>query len=120
MEATVTGDNMADQDACIAIGEDLARAFPGYPWMVGVDHGSVCIDLALDKPLGMERYGYRLNLSTVFGPGGQKRVMQAGGELLERFGLRRTFAHDDTREIARENGLDIGGARNKSRDEKWI
>jgi hypothetical protein len=112
---------MADEDVCIAIGEDLAKHYPGYPWMVGVDHGagSVCIDLGVEKPIGMERYGYRLNLSTVMGPGGQKRVMQAGGELLERFGLRRGEAPDDAKELARANGLDVAGARNKSRDERW-
>lgn len=117
---TGSGENaMADQDVCIAVGEDLTKHYPGYPWMVGCQAGSVCIDLAVDKPLGMDRYGYRLNVSTVLGPGGQKRVMQAGGELLERFGLRRGEAPDDAAEQARENGLDVSGARNKSRDERW-
>jgi hypothetical protein len=112
-------DAMAEEDLCLAIGEDLAKHYPGYPWMVGVDHGSVCIDLGVEKPIDMQRYGYRLNVATVIGPGGQKRVMEAGGELLERFGLRRGRAPDDAADLARENGLDVSGARNKSRDEKW-
>ena len=120
MEALVSGDNMADEDLCIAIGEDLTATYPGYPWMVGVNAGSVHIDLAVEKPLGLERYGYRLNVSTVQGPGGQKRVREAGGELLERFDLPRGRAPEDLQLRAIENGLDISNARNKSRDEKWI
>ena len=118
MDAIITGSGdtrMADQDVCIAVGEDLSRAYPGYFWMVGVEHGSVQIDLQIEKPIGLERYGYRLNLSTVLGPGGQKRVMRAGGELLERFGLRRGVAHEDTAEIAKEHGLIIDNNHNKSK-----
>ena len=118
MEAYVQGEGenaMADCDLCQAIGEDLMQTYPGYPWAVGVQAGSVCIDLAVDKPHGLERYAYRLNVSTVLGPGGQKRVREAGGELLERFGLRRGVAHPDFEWIAAEHGLDISGARNKSR-----
>lgn len=110
---------MEDHDLCIAIGEDLTRVYPGYPWMVGVDHqkgsGSVTIDLGVPKPPHLRNYGYRLNITSVFGPGGQKRVHEAGGELLERFGLRRGAAHADTDEIARENGLDISHHHNKSK-----
>ena|ERR1700691_4382951 len=118
MDAILTGSGdtrMADQDICQAVGEDLTQTYPLYLWFVGVEHGSVVIDLQVPKPIGLERYGYRLNISTVLGPGGQKRVRQAGGELLERFGLRRGTAHSDTDEIAAAHGLDISGARDKSR-----
>ena len=118
MDAMLTGsgpDMMADQDLCVAIGQDLTRSYPGYFWMVGVQAGSVQIDLQIEKPIGLERYGYRLNVSTVLGAGGQKAVMRAGGELLERFGLRRGVAHEDTAEIAKEHGLIIDGHHNKSR-----
>jgi hypothetical protein len=118
IEAALTGSGetaMEDCDLCQAVGEDLMQTFPNYPWFVGVEHGSVIIDLCIDKPLGLSRYAYRLNISTVIGPGGQKRVRQAGGELLERFGLRRGPAHPDTDLIAAEHGLDISGARNKSK-----
>jgi hypothetical protein len=120
MDAILTGsgDNqMADQDVCIAVGEDLTKHYPGYLWMVGCDHeaGTIQIDLQCDKPIGMERYGYLLHLSTVMGAGGQKAVMRAGGELLERFGLRRKWAHPDTADIARENGLDVSNNKNKSK-----
>ena len=118
MDAILTGhgeNRMADQDICIAVGEDLTRHYPGYFWMVGVQHGSVHIDLQVEKPIGMECYGYRLNVSTVLGAGGQKAVMRAGGELLERFGLRRGSAHEDTNEIARANGLNTDNNKNKSK-----
>lgn len=120
MDAIITGsgeNRMADQDVCVAVGEDLTRHFPGYYWMVGCDHnaGSVQIDLQCPKPIGLERYGYRLNISTVLGAGGQKAVMRAGGELLERFGLRRGMAVAETDDIAREHGLDISANRNKSK-----
>lgn len=100
---------MADEDACRAVGEDLQQAYPGYPWMVGCDHtaGRLVIDIALKKPFGLENYAYALHLATVFGPGGQARVRRAGGELLERFGLRRGHAAPDHRQEAASNGLDI-------------
>lgn len=120
MDAVLTGfgeTRMADQDVCIAVGEDLTRHYPGYLWMVGVNHdaGTVCIDIQCDKPIGLGQYGYMLYLSTVLGAGGQAAVMRAGGELLERFGLRRGIAHEDTDHIAREHGLDTSNNKNKSK-----
>lgn len=120
MEAIVTSEHdnqMSDMDVCIAVGEDLTQAYPGYLWKVGTTHegGVVAIDVGVPKPLGMENLGYLLHLSTVLGPGGQARVRRAGGEMLERLGLRRTWAHSDTAEIAREHGLDRGGQILKSK-----
>jgi hypothetical protein len=108
---------MEDQDLCIAIGEDLDRTYPGYLWMVGVDHqaGSIVIDLQVEKPPHLRNYGYRLNITSAFGPAGQKKVRDGAGELLERFGLRRGSAHPDTDEIAREHGLDISNNKDKSK-----
>lgn len=108
---------MADEDVCIAVGEDLASAYPGYPWMVGTSHkaGTVVIDLGVDKPPHLRNYAYQLYISTVLGAGGQARVRHAGGELLERFGLRRGVAHEDTNEIAVEHGLITDGHKNKSK-----
>lgn len=120
MDAFVEGagpTRMADQDVCIAVGEDLEKHYPGLPWMVGCNHeaGTIAIDLGVEKPIGMERYGMLLHLDTVLGSGGQKFVMRAGGELLERFGLRRDAVQKDVHERARENGLDATGAIGKSR-----
>lgn len=122
MEPVVTGSGetqMADQDLCIAVGEDLERMFPGYPWMVGCDHqktaGRVVIDLGVEKPPHLRNYAYALNITSVLGPGGQQKVMRGAGELLERFGLRRGTAHADTHEIAREHGLIIDNNKDKSK-----
>lgn len=120
MDAILTGDGakqMADQDVCIAVFEDLAKQYPGYPWCVGCNHeaGTVVIDLMVDKPPHLRNYAYQLYLSTVLGAEGQKKVMRAGGELLERFGLQRGWAHPDTAEIAREHGLITDHNKNKSK-----
>ncbi len=108
---------MADIDVCRAVFEDLSQTYPGYGWSVGCNHdaGVIAIDLVVDKPVHLRNYGYQLYLSTVLGANGQKRVRQAGGELLERFGLRRSWAHPDTLDIAREHGLIIDDNKNKSR-----
>jgi hypothetical protein len=124
MQFDVVHDNsahaMSDIDVCRAVGEDLTAHYPGYPWMVGCNHeksvGRVVIDLGVTKPVGMENYAYALYLPTVLGPGGQKRVLEAGGELLERFGLKRGAAAEDHRQRARENGLDLGGAVHTKRE----
>jgi hypothetical protein len=120
IDAIITGQGetrMADQDVCIAVGEDLSKHYPNYLWMVGCNHeaGTLHIDLQVPKPIGLQNYAYRLNISTVLGPGGQKAVMRAGGELLERFGLRRGMAVPETDAIAREHGLITDANKNKSK-----
>lgn len=112
--------DMADMDVCIAVGEDLTATYPGHPWMVGADHqaGTVAIRLAYNPPdenptLG--QMGYLLHLSTVLGPGGQKRVRTAGAEMLERWGLPRERGTIESRAKAGEHGLDMDDAVLKSR-----
>jgi hypothetical protein len=104
---------MADEDVARAVGDDLATVYPGYSWMVGCDHeaGQVVIDLGVTKPAGYENYAYALNIATCTGAGGRQKVMRAGGELLERFGLKRGAATADFMALAKENGLDIHGAK---------
>lgn len=114
VEVEASGETaMADEDVCRAVGEDLCRAYPNYPWMVGCDHqaGRVVIDLGVSKPFGLDNYAYGLRITTCTGPGGQQAVMRAGGELLERFGLKRGVANYEHRQEAAENGFDIGGAK---------
>lgn len=112
------GDRLVhDQAVCKLVGEFLARAYPGIDWMVGADHeaGTVAIDIMCDKPLGMDRYGYLLHMSSIMGPEGQRKVRNAGGELLERFGIRRDRIDAEWRTQAREHGLLTDDNHNKSR-----
>lgn len=109
---------MADEDLCRAVGEDLQKMFPGYPWMVGANHeaGTVVIDLPEPwKPLKYRNYGILLHIPSLMGPGGQAKVFRYAGELLERMGLPRDRAPMDAGLRARENGLDVGSAVIKSR-----
>lgn len=108
---------MADQDVCIAVGQDLTQTYPGYFWNVGCDHfaGVVNVSLAIPGESGNTTKGFLLHLSSILGPGGQKKVRVAGGELLERWGLPRGRAPHDTIERALEHGLDRGGEIVKSR-----
>ena len=108
---------MQDRDVCLAVSETLTRAYPGYPWLVGANHeaGTVVIDLELDKPIGLSNYAYLLHIPTLMAPGAQTRVLAAGGELLERFGLQRGAAPKDVGQRAAEGGFDITGAIGKSR-----
>lgn len=113
------GENaMSEQDLCIAVGETLQKAYPGYPWQVGcsVDAGTVVIDLPVDwKPLAFQRYGILLHMKSLMWQGGFKKVLHAGGEMLERMGLPREAAPRDAKLRALENGLDIGSAVVRSR-----
>lgn len=112
------GERLADDQAvCKLVGEFLTKAYPGIDWMVGADHeaGTVAIDIMCDKPIGMERYGYLLHLSSIMGPEGQRKVCNAGGELLERFGIRRDRPGAEWRTQAREHGLIVDANKNRSR-----
>jgi hypothetical protein len=106
-----------DQAVCVAVGTLLARFFPGIDWMVGADHeaGTVAIDIMCDKPIGLANYGYLLHLSSVIGPDGPRKIRNAGGELMERLGVRRDRPDAEWRMKAHEHGLDLGNAVTKSR-----
>lgn len=108
---------MADHDLCVAVGEDLTSTYPGYFWNVGCNHeaGALHIELVIPHQVGNTTKGFLMHISTAVGPGGQKAVRKAGGELLERWGLPRGRAPKDTIERALEHGLDEGNAILKSR-----
>jgi hypothetical protein len=118
--AILTGEGAtraADEALCIVIGRDLTETFPGYFWNVGVNHesGVIAISLAMPGEAGNTTKGFLMYISTAVGPGGQKKTRQAGGELLERWGLPRGRAPEDVIERALEHGLDRGGEILKSR-----
>lgn len=108
---------MADRDLCIAVGEDLEKHYPGHPWAVGANHeaGTVVIRLGYDLPQNLAAMGYLIHIPALLAPGGHQRVMQAGGEWLERLGLPRGPAQSDSGSLAAENGLDTDGSVLKSR-----
>lgn len=121
MDAAFVADGehiMAEEDLCRAVGEDLSRAYPGYPWMVGcsLQAGTVVINLPEPwKPLKYRNHGILLHMGSLMGPGGQKKVLFAGGEMLERMGLPRSAAPQDAGQRAKENGLDVANAVIKSK-----
>jgi hypothetical protein len=108
---------MAEQDLCIAVGEDLTKHYPGHPWMVGADlsAGTIAIRLGYELPPRLAPMGYLLHIATLMAPGGHQRVMQAGGEWLERLGLPRGPAASETLARAAENGLNTDASVLKSR-----
>ena len=122
MEAGLTVDPgqfaMADQDVCIAMGEALTQAYPGYVWNVGCNHqgGVATVSLVIPSVCGNQAKGFMIHLSTVLGPGGYKKVLAAGGEVLERWNLSRERAPRDFVQRANENGLDQSNMVLKS---KW-
>ncbi len=68
-------------------GEILERHYPGYLWAVHADtNGGVLLihNLALHG-----RWGFQLNLRDVYSDPGLKSVVAAGGELLERYKMKR-------------------------------
>lgn len=105
---TVGTPSMSDRDLCIAVLEDLAKHYPGHPWLITADvqAGSLVIDLGYEKPRHLRNFGYLLYAQTLMDPGGQKAVMRAAGELLERFGIARGAGQSDTALRAASHGLD--------------
>jgi len=68
----------------------LKRHYPGYHWRVGINDdptGGVMYIMNMDLNAalwGNDPYGYVLYLRSVYGDPGLKRVITAGGEILER------------------------------------
>lgn len=96
--------DQADIALCKYVYEILQAAYPNHGWMVGANSeaGTCEIDLPYDKPYHLRLYGYRLYISTIEAPDNVQRIRHAGGELLERFGLARRGATDETRMRAAE------------------
>lgn len=95
----------------------LNRAYPGYDFLASTNFtaGVMNLDIVCEKPLGLQGHGFLLHLSSIMGADGERKILNAGGEMLERFGLRRDRADAEWRTQARENGLDIGNIIRKSK-----
>lgn len=110
-DAEYSGDTaIQDELACNQAMRVLQQHYPNHPWLVGCDHfaGMVhCRLLYSGQKITNNGYGFMLKLSTIFGPDGDKRIVQAGGECLERFDLARNGATPESALRAYENGLDL-------------
>jgi hypothetical protein len=113
------GDTEAvDMAACHKAMEVLQKAYPDHPWAIGCDHFAGMIHCRLQyngAHVTNNGYGFMLRISTVQGSEGEKKLKMAGGECLERFGLARSRATDQSYHRAAQNGLDLGGIITKSR-----
>jgi hypothetical protein len=72
-----------------AIGRLLAHHYPGHPWSVEVSiHGGYAT-IGIPPLLG-PNWGYILHLNQIDTESGMKRVVEAGGHILERFQIPRS------------------------------
>lgn len=107
-----TQNDAADIDLCRKVSEILNRHYPKHLWMVGADHksGMIYVELPYETAIRAFPFGFALHIGKLGNAKTmKKKVMSAGGELLERFGLKRGAALKDTLGLAKENGLDTSG-----------
>jgi hypothetical protein len=69
------------------IADKLEKLYPGWSWAVQPDHRGGVINIFSWRLSG--KYGYRLHTRRVQDDPTRKAAMEAGGEILERFGFRR-------------------------------
>ena len=75
--------NAADQLVCKNVSEVLENHFPGWEWLVGVEHGLVRIHSFKLSTL----FGFRMRVDKI--DNDYKCIVLAGGEILERYGMPR-------------------------------
>lgn len=98
-----------DLEVAAAIHAKLNEHYPGHQWATSADHatGMASVRLLYLDTLGINgKYGFQLHLKQLASDPGMKAVVRAGGELLERYRLRRGAANDETKLLANEHGLD--------------
>lgn len=104
----------ADIELAKNIYDILDKHYSGHPWAVWADHRktNATADILLFYPnkLGqIYKFGYKLHIAKLDAPYLRKKVIRAGGELLERYGLSRDRANEDSFLDAKSNGLDKTG-----------
>lgn len=102
----------ADGLLAAAVYHKLDDHYPGHQWRVSADHetGIVTVQLLyIDTARNNVKWGYVIKIDKLSGDPTLRAAVQAGGELLERFGLSRKRERVDweTRERALANGLDL-------------
>lgn len=93
----------------------LWEIYPGHPWAISANHrqGNGTADIRLlypNKEGQIYQFGFKLHIGKLDASRIRKKAMIAGGELLERYGLRRGGANQHSALDARDNGLDRSGA----------
>lgn len=117
MQQSVTiqsyGENEAkDVALCKRILDALNKYYYGHRWFVNADHtaGTACLFLLYGDNNGrVKRAGCLMHINKIQENDGLKQIMIYGGELLERFGLPRTKASEESAMLARQNGMDMTG-----------
>lgn len=102
----------ADAALAVAMYTKLEEHYPGHNWRTSADHkqGIASVHLQYLDRLGKNaRYGVLIKIGRLNSDPDLRSVVKAGGELLERFGLRRdTYRVDiETKLRAVEHGLDL-------------
>lgn len=100
----------ADIALCKQVSDILNQHYLNHPWLIGCNHetGVFSIKLLYPNKVGMiGHYGIMLHLLKTASNHDilKKKVMLAGGELLERWGLDRNNANVDSYAKARTSGL---------------
>jgi len=109
---------VADKALAAKVAAVLLRHYPNYNWMVEANHeaGVVTIRLMYTDRLGrLSRYGCLMHLSSFHGAEGDRKVMMLGGELLERYKLKRGLADPETALLVRNQKLLLDNAVTKSK-----
>lgn len=106
--------DVADIELAKKIYDILDKYYSGHPWAVWADHrgtnGTADILLLYPNRNGqIYKFGYKLHIARLDTPYIKKKVMVAGGELLERYGLPRARANINSALDAKNNGLDKTG-----------
>lgn len=107
-----TENDTKDIALCKEIYDILDIHYSGHLWQVGANSETGIIDIKLLYPDGRNRitnFGYTLKIKDIEPPYIKKKVIKAGGELLERYGLPRGRATLHTLVDAITNGLDKTG-----------
>lgn len=101
----------ADMEVAAAMYHALDAEYPGHQWLTSASHetGMAHVKLLYLDKLGKNGvWGFNLHLNTLKSDPTLKSVVRAGGELLERYGLRRDRpANDETRLRSLEHGLEL-------------
>lgn len=107
-----TEHDVADIALCKEIYRILDDHYSGHLWQVGANSSTGVVDIKLLYPDGRHRItnlGYGLKIKSLDVPYLKKKVIRAGGELLERYGLPRGPATLHTIVDAITKGLDKTG-----------